>query len=838
MPDVPPLPIESVLGQLSDRLRESTVAVLMAPPGAGKTTRVPLALLCEIWLAGRKIVMLEPRRLAARAAAHRMAVTRGEQVGQTVGYRIRMDTKVSAATRIEVVTEGVLTRLLQQDPALSEYGLVIFDEFHERSLHADLGLALCLETQRVFRPELRLLVMSATLDTDRLTTVLHEAAVVRCEGRQFPVEIRYLDGPRRGMLHETVVETIRHLMAKESGSLLVFLPGLAEIRRVEQTLHERGLPPSVLVAPLHGELPQEHQDQAIQQTPTGTRKIVLATSIAETSLTIEGIRIVVDAGFMRVPRFNPDRGLARLETIRVTLDSAEQRRGRAGRLEPGLCYRLWSEVEQKGLLPRRSPEILEADLTSLRLELAHWGIDDPYSLRWLDAPPVQTLRHGEELLIRLGALDARRRITAHGRKMVGLPLHPRLAHMVVTATPLGLGTLACQVAALLGERDLFRSHARRPSPDFRLRLDALRRESHVVEQHEIDRGALRRVQELAAMWAMSFELPASHKATAESVGLLLALAYPDRIAQRLPGSERRYRLANGQGAYFPEPDALAHEPFLAVAEVRDADQWARIVLAAPLTLDQLEQHFTDQIQEVDTIRWDATAQTVLARRQRCLGALVLTDRGLPSPDPEEVTAVLLAGLRQVGLTALSWTPDLLQWRARVNMLRKVFGPETGWPDVSESGLEASLGRWLTPLLGGLTSLAQVRRLDLRRALDQLLTWQQRQELERVAPSHLTMPTGSRIRLDYTSGDNPVLAVKLQELFGCRETPRIADGRVPIVIHFLSPAGRPVQVTQDLARFWSTSYFEVRKDLRGRYPKHLWPDDPLMTPPTRRTKSRN
>ncbi len=829
------LPIDTTLPRLRAVLDAQPVAVLTAPPGAGKTTCVPLALLDQPWLQDRKIIMLEPRRLAARAAAHRMAGTLTESVGQTVGYRIRLDTKVSAATKIEVVTEGILTRLLQQDPALSDYGLVIFDEFHERSLHADLGLALCLESQRLFRPELRLLIMSATLDTDRLATLLGGAPVLICEGRQFPVETRYLDVPRTGRLEEAVVETIRQLLAKESGSLLVFLPGMAEIRRVERGLCEHALPSSVIITPLHGDLPQEQQDQAIQPAPAGMRKIVLATSIAETSLTIDGIRVVVDSGLMRVPRFDPDRGLSRLDTVRVTQDSAEQRRGRAGRLEPGLCYRLWTAAEQKGLLPRHAPEMTEADLTGLRLDLAHWGVDDPQSLTWLDPPPIPTLRHAQELLIRLGALDTRLRITPHGRKMVGLPLHPRLAHMIVTAIPLGLGALACQVAALLNERDLIRSQTGRPSPDFRLRVDVLHQERSGREPQGIDRGAMRRVQELAAAWIRSFKLSPAHQAATDSVGLLLALAYPDRIAQRLPGSERRYRLANGQGAGFPDPHALAQEPFLAVAELHDADQWARITLAAPVTLEHLERHFADQIQNVETIRWDSATQTVAARRQRTLGTVVLADRGLPSPDPEQVAAALLTGLRQTGLTVLSWTPELMQWRARIVLLRRVFGGESGWPDVSETGLVETLERWLKPSISGLTSLAQVARVDLAPALDQMLTWKQRQELDRLAPTHLTVPAGSRIRLDYASGDHPVLAVKLQEMFGCRETPRVAEGRVPVVIHLLSPAGRPVQVTQDLTRFWSTSYFEVRKELRGRYPKHPWPEDPLTAPPTRKTK---
>ncbi len=829
------LPIDPHLPRLNQILSDRPTAILTAPPGAGKTTRVPPALFDAAWLSGRKIIMLEPRRLAARAAAHRMAGTLKEAVGQTVGYRIRLETKIGPSTRIEVVTEGILTRLLQQDPALSDYGLVIFDEYHERSLHADVGLALCLEAQRLFRPDLRLLVMSATLATDRLAALLAGTAVLHCDGQAFPVETRYLGTPRTARLEDTVVAMVRQVLAAESGSLLVFLPGMAEIRRVERGLRERGLPSSVILAPLHGELPQAQQDQAIQPAPAGLRKVVLATSIAETSLTIEGIRVVIDSGLMRVPRFDPNRGLTRLDTIRVTQDSADQRRGRAGRLEPGLCYRLWTAAEHQSLLPSRSPEIMEADLTGLRLDLAHWGVDDPHGLKWLDPPPTASLRHAEDLLVRVGALDAQRRITAHGRHMAGLPLHPRLAHMIVKALPLGLSRLACHVAALLSERDVLRSKSGRPSPDFRVRVDTLRRTRTSHESDGVDLGAVRRVQELAASWTRTFGPPALEQPAAEPVGLLLALAYPDRIAQRLPVAERRYRLANGQGACFPEPHALAQEPWLAVAELHDADQWARITLAAPLAFEQLERHFGEQVQQVDSIRWDASTQTVIARRERCLGAIVLSDRGLPSPDPEQIAAALLTGVRLAGLSALGWSPELVQWRARVGLLRRVFGTEGGWPDVTDEGLLHRLEQWLSPAVEGLTSLAQVARIDLAAALEQLLSWTQRQELDRLAPTHLTVPTGSRIRLDYTKGDCPVLAVKLQEMFGCRETPRVADGRAPVVVHLLSPAGRPVQVTQDLARFWSTSYVEVRKELRGRYPKHPWPDDPLTAPPTRRTK---
>ncbi len=845
------LPIEGVLPDLRNTLTCSRAAVLIAPPGAGKTTRVPLALLDEPWLQGKRIVILEPRRLAARAAAHCMAMTLGEPVGQTVGYRMRLESRIGPTTRIEVVTEGILTRLLQDDPSLAEYGIVIFDEFHERSLHADLGLALCLDAQRLFRPDLRLLIMSATLNGGTVADLLDHAPVIACEGRPFPVATRYLDCAASGPLDQEVVRIVQHALKHEQGSLLVFLPGMAEIRRVERRLLELRLDPAVRIAPLHGDLPQEAQDQAIRPATPGTRKIVLATSIAETSLTIDGIRVVIDAGFLRVPRFDPRTGLTRLETIRVTQDSAEQRRGRAGRLEPGVCYRLWTAAEQQTLAARRPPEILEADLAPLLLELAAWGAADPYALSWLDPPPAGAIAQAKDLLIRLGALDDHSRITPHGRQMAKLALHPRLAHMILKAIPLGLGGLACKVAALLSERDFLRSEPGWRNADLRLRLDVLHelqrsgelqgmRSKHDlarVPRISVDRAACQRVWQMAEQWRRQLKIPAFGEDDPDRLGVLLAFAYPDRIAQYQRGTDHRYLLANGRGACFPQPEPLASEAYLVIADLDAGTQWARIDLAAPISQEELTTYCGDQIREVERVWWDEQAQAVRARRQHRLGELVLVDQPIAHPAPAQIIAALLSGVRRKGLASLPWTKELQQWRARVAFLRRIEDPASSWPDVSDEALLDNLEHWLGPFLNGVTRLDALQHLDLAGPLQALLTREQHRQLDRLAPTHLVVPSGSRIRLDYGAGDVPVLAVRLQVLFGCRETPRIADGKVPVMLHLLSPAGRPVQVTQDLASFWTSTYPEVRKDLRGRYPKHPWPDDPLSARPMSRTSRR-
>lgn len=831
------LPIEEALPALREALARNRAAVLAAPPGAGKTTMVPPALLSEPWLNGRKIMILEPRRLAARAAARYMARSLQETVGHTIGYRVRLDTKVGLHTRIEVVTDGILTRLLQDDPSLADYGVIIFDEFHERSLQGDLGLALARESQRLFRPDLRLLVMSATLDCAAVAGVLGDAPVISSAGRLFPIETRYADRSITGPIEPAVVSAIRRSLSSEHGSLLVFLPGMAEIRRVER--HVQTLPPpaDVTVYPLHGDLPQELQEAAIAPATPGRRKIVLATSIAESSLTIEGIRVVIDAGLMRVPRFNPRTGLTRLDTVRVTQDSADQRRGRAGRLQPGVCERLWTEAEHQTLLSRRTPEILEADLASFALELALWGVGDAADLTWLDPPPAGPLAQARRLLAGLGAIDERGAITAHGRRLAEMALHPRLAHMIVNALPIGQGALACEVAALLGERDVLQGPPGWRNTDLRLRVEALHGVTEHAQGATVNRALCRHIDQVAAQWKRRLGIGTSRPESLDVLGLLLAFAYPDRVARRQPGVDRRYLLAGGRGVSFAHEDPLAREEYLVAAQVEDSGQWPRILLAAPITLRELLDHGADQITTMDLLSWDDPTEAVLARRQRRFGAVILEDRPLPDPDPRQVSAELMTGIRRAGLSRLSWTQELLQWRARAMFVRRNEDPSAGWPDLSDQALLPQVEKWLGPFVEGMRTLEQVRRIDLQAPLVLLLTWAQQKDLDRLAPTHLTVPSGSRIRLDYEAGEHPVLSVKLQEMFGCRETPTIAGGKVPVILHLLSPAGRPVQVTKDLANFWATTYPEVKKELRGRYPRHPWPDDPLTAEATKRTNKK-
>ena len=783
--------------------------------------------------------MLEPRRLATSAAAHRMATTLDESVGGTVGYRMKLDTKVGPKTRIEVVTEGILGRLLQQDPALSEYAIVLFDEFHERSLQADTGLALCLEAQRLFRPDLRLLVMSATLDCGPVSDLLGHAPVIACEGKMFPVETRYLDRPLSGHLDVAVVQSIRRSLAQDQGSLLVFLPGMAEIRRVERTLLDLNLGSHILVTPLHGDLPQEAQDRAIAPTQPGARKIVLATSIAETSLTIDGIRIVIDAGLLRVPRFDPRSGLTRLETIRVTQDSAEQRRGRAGRLEPGVCSRLWTAAEHQSLAPRRPPEMLDADLAPLLLELALWGTANPAELSWLTPPPPGAVAQARALLADLGALNAEGQVTPHGKQMAELPLHPRLAHMLLKAVPLQLTSLACELAALLSERDILRGPSVWRNADLRIRVDILHGKHDHAAGATVDRAACRRMRRIADLWQR--QLPRSARSdrqdSVDKVGLLLALAYPDRIAQRQRGIDARYLMANGRGALFANPDPLGSEDYLVIADLDGGQQWARIDRAAPVNISDLETLYADRIQVIDEVSWDDPTQMVRATRQRRFGSLILSEQGLSKPDPSAISTALLQGIRRAGLDRLAWTTELHQWRARVAFLRRIEGQESRWPDLSDEALLRTLDDWLGPYLSGLTTLDRVMRLDLAQPLHALLSWEQSRQLERWAPTHLTVPSGSNVRVEYDTPDLPILAVRLQEMFGCKDTPRLVDGKIPVMLHLLSPAKRPVQVTQDLSSFWANAYQDVRKELRGRYPKHHWPEDPLTAPPTAKVKRR-
>lgn len=823
------LPIDDVLPEVLAALEAGPNAVLQAPPGAGKTTRVPLALLDAPWRgkAGR-IVMLEPRRLAARAAAARMAATLGEAVGETVGYRIRLDTKIGPKTRIEVVTEGILTRMIQTDPELSGVSCVIFDEFHERSLNADLGLALALEAQGALRDDLRVLVMSATLDAGPVAELMGGCPMITSEGRAYPVETRYVppSGRKPPRTEDHVAGVVRQALEEEPGSVLVFLPGQAEIRRVESRL-AGSVPPDVAVHPLYGDLPQAKQDAAISPAPAGTRKVVLATTIAETSLTIEGIRVVVDSGLTRLSRFEPRSGMSRLVTDTVSQAAAEQRRGRAGRLEPGVCYRCWGEPQQRALPPFARPEIMETDLAPLALELARWGAgDDPAMLPWLDAPPAAHYAQARDLLTVLGALDEAGRITSHGQALAPLPLHPRLAHMVVRGRALGQGGLACLIAALLSERDVLRGG--RSNRDLRARVAAVSKQGDAPA--DADPGAVRRVREVSKQVARAAGVKDPAR-DASATGLLLALAYPDRVAQRRGG---QYRLANGRGALLPGDEPLAAEDWLAVADVdAGTGPQARIWLAAPVSPADLEAAFADEITEGAFVVWDNQAEAVAARRQRRLKKLVLDDRALDTVPPEQTVEAVCEGIRQIGLHAMPWTSETEAFRQRIAFLRRVEGAEAGWPDVSDAGLLESLDDWLAPFLPGILKRVQFRRIDLKSALESLLPWDMRQRLDREAPTHLQVPSGHRHRLDYAP-ETPVLPVKLQEMFGASETPRIAGGRVAVVIHLLSPARQPLAVTQDLPFFWREAYPGVKAEMRGRYPRHPWPDDPLTADPTART----
>jgi ATP-dependent helicase HrpB len=840
------LPVDAVIPQLAAALRHGNGAVLQAPPGAGKTTRIPLALLNEPWLNGKRILMLEPRRLAARSAAHYMARQLDEPVGETVGYRVRMDSRIGKRTRIEVLTEGVLTRLLQDDPSLTDVGLVIFDEFHERSLQADLGLALCIEIQAALRDDLRLLVMSATLAGEAVSALLGNAPVITSTGRSFPVATRYLPpDPRRATglaFLDHVAAAIKRAIIEESGSILVFLPGLAEIKRVERLLGEVQAGMQIRICPLYGELSQEAQDQAILPAPAGQRKVVLATAIAETSLTIEGIRVVVDCGLARGPRFDPVSGLTRLTTLSASQASAEQRRGRAGRLEAGVCYRLWSEGAHHKLPEYDRPEILDADLASLALDIAQWGSGDPKALAWLDPPPAAHYAQARELLQELGALNDKGTITAHGRRMAQLAMHPRLAHMVLKGMELKLGALACDLAALLGERDIIKGER---DADLHLRLQALHieRPSPLAlsqrerggRQEDIDRMACARVRKQADQWRRQLRIAAPDAMRADHAGLLLAYAYPDRIAQHRPGGEPRYLLANGRGARFAQHEPLSAADYIVAAHLDGAQKEARIFLAAAIDRRELDQYFYELITTKDIIDWDSRNECVQTRRQRRMGALILGDAPLSDPDPQAVICAMLHGIRELGIACLPWHKNLRAWQQRVQFLHRLEPQH--WPDVGDETLLATLEDWLAPYLNGVTRRAHLDNIDLHAALTAQLNWERQRALDELAPTHITVPSGSRVPVDYDN-EPPVLAVRLQEMFGLKETPRIAGGRVALLLHLLSPARRPVQVTQDLAGFWANSYFDVKKDLKGRYPKHHWPDDPLQAQATARAKPRS
>jgi len=814
-----PLPIDNALPALTAALSANNCTVLVAPPGAGKTTRVPLVLLDQPWAKDKKILVLEPRRLAARAAAARMASTLREQVGDTVGLRVRFGSKVTKRTRIEVVTEGVFTRLVLDDPSLDGIAAVLFDEFHERSLDADLGLALARDAQQGLRSDLRLLIMSATLDGARIAALLGNAPVVESEGRAFPVDTRYLGRDQRAPIERQIADAIERALRAETGSLLVFLPGAGEIRRAEALLKERIAEKNTDIVALYGALDAREQDLAIAPSPADRRKVVLATSIAETSLTIEGVRVVIDSGLSRVPRYEPDVALTRLETVRVSRAAADQRRGRAGRTEPGVCYRLWDEPQTASLEPYMWPEILSADLSSFVLDLAQWGAADPQKLAFLDAPPQAALNEARALLAELDAIDAGGRITEEGRKLRALPLPPRLARMVVDGAAEGAGELAASIAVLLTERGLGGDDV-----NLQHRLDNFRRDR--TRRADDARGMVRRWTETAA---------GKKERGDHSIGSLLALAYPDRVARNRGAGAGAFLLANGRGGIVDPASSLAREQFLVVAELTGAAAASRIVLAAPITLAEIEARFAAHIEDSETTTFDAASASLRARRSRRLGALTLIEQNRPVTANDVNARLLAEGIAKLGIGKLPWSKPQNQMRNRVMFLRRAEGDE--WPNLTDEALAHAAVEWLAPFLSGKTALAQVGTDDLAAALDALIPWQLRKRLEAEAPTHFAAPSGSHVPIDYESEEGPKLSVRVQELFGLAVHPTIAGGRVPLLIELLSPAHRPVQVTRDLPGFWRGSYKAVKTDLRGRYPKHPWPDDPLTAPATRRAKPR-
>ncbi|NEU10860.1 ATP-dependent helicase HrpB [Methylobacterium sp. BTF04] len=819
------LPIEAALPALRAALEANRSAVLVAPPGAGKTTRVPLALLDADWLGQSKIILLEPRRLAARGAAERMAATLGERVGDTVGLRVRLGSKISARTRIEVVTEGVFTRMILDDPELTRVGAVIFDEFHERSLDADLGLALALDAQGALREDLRILVMSATLDGARVARLLSDAPVVESAGRAYPVETRHLDRDPNTRIEEAMSDAILRALRADPGSVLAFLPGQGEIRRVATLLAER-VDAQTEIAPLYGALTPAEQDRAVAPAPPGLRKVVLATSIAETSLTIQGVRIVVDSGLARVPLYEPGLGLTRLVTARASRASVDQRRGRAGRTEPGICYRLWAEAATSALEPFTRPEILAADLAGLVLDCAAWGVSDPASLAFLDAPPAPALQEARTMLADLSALDADGRLTPTGTALRALPLPPRLARMVVSAAGQDRARAAANLAAVLVERGLGGDG-----------VDLSERVERFARDRGTRAGDMRRLADGWARQAESFARTSTEAPTAAAsgeIGALLALAYPDRVA-RARGRDGEFVMANGRAGRLDPAAALAREPYIVVADIVGTAANARILAAAAIDIETIEGLFADRIAQRTEVAFDRASRSLRARATRRLGGLTLGERILPVPTDAASAEILARGIAETGLDTLPWTPALSQWRARLAFLRSAEGEP--WPDLSDDALRASVTAWLAPEIVGRTSVAAIAADDLGRALQSLLPWTLRARLDTEAPTHVEVPTGSRIPVDYDAEGGPVLAVRVQELFGLERHPAIGGGRVPLVLHLLSPASRPIQITRDLPGFWRGSWSAVRAEMRGRYPRHPWPEDPVAEPPTRRVKPR-
>jgi ATP-dependent helicase HrpB len=816
-------PVLEVLAELQTALENHPIVILQAPPGAGKSTVLPVHLYGQPWLQGQKIIMLEPRRLAARSVASRLAHQLKEPVGKTVGYRVRFDSLVSKETSIEVVTEGILTRQLQNDNALEGVGLIVFDEFHERSLHADLSLALCLQLQQVLRPDLKILIMSATLDAEVLAPRLNRPPVITSLGKMYPVTIIYEEPDKDLNLITHVARTIQKAMRSQSGDILVFLPGVNEILRTQAALEPTG----ITVAPLYGDMPLQQQQEVLQPRAHGERRVVLATSIAETSLTIEGIQVVIDSGYSRVPRFDPRSGLTRLETVRVTQDAADQRAGRAGRMMAGVCYRLWPQY--LSLVPQRKPEILEADLAPLMLELAQWGVREIHELTWITAPPTGAVNQAINLLHQLNALHDGK-ITAQGKAMLQLPTHPRIAHLLAVAKELDLSSLACDLAAVLEERDPL---PRGSGADVMLRIETLRKWRSGVKVNA-ERQILERVERLAAHWRkqlranISNDMPAAGQA-----GQLLIQAYPERLAKQLQKRGERFKLVNGRIALLPSGDELMMADWICAAQLDAGTNEGKIFLAAAVSEEDLIQGAL----EISTVRWDEDREAVVAITEKRMGTRILSSKPSGKIDEDKKNEILVAQIRQQGLVWAGWTEEEQKWQARVMSMQK-WRPDQAWPDVSDSTLLATIDIWLIPFLTGVIRRSDLRKLDWNSIAKSLMTYQQQRDLDTLAPMRLQVPSGSSIMINYFSdGQTPVMQVRLQEMFGLLETPVINEGRIRLMLHLLSPGYKPVQVTQDLRSFWQTTYHEVRKELRMRYPRHSWPDDPFTAEAVRGAKKR-
>jgi ATP-dependent helicase HrpB len=816
------LPIDAVLDELRSALAARASVVLVAPPGAGKTTRVPIVLMHESWLQGRKILVLEPRRIVARAAAERMAQSLSEPVGERIGLRARMVSQSGPKTRVEIVTEGVFTRMILGDPELSDIGAVLFDEFHERSLDADLGLALALDCQRGWRDDLRILVMSATLDGARVAQLLGEAPIIASEGRTFPVETRYLGRDANARIEDQMADAVVRALRVEAGSLLAFLPGHGEIRRVEQRLRERISDATTVLTPLYGAMEMKAQDSALQPSPKGQRKVVLATSIAETSITIEGVRVVIDSGLARVPRFEPDVGVTRLATVRVSRAAADQRRGRAGRNEPGVCYRLWDEPQTQSLPAFAEPEIRSADLAGMLLDCAQWGTADPRSLSWIDPPAAAAIDAAREELTELEALDAAGRLTAIGRRLRLLPLPPRLARMVIAAAELGHAKAAAEIAAVIVERGLGGNDA-----------DLARRLESFCRDRTRRASEMRR---LAARWARMAGTGRSRQRAREdlSTARLLALAFPERIG-KARGAPGQFLLANGRGANLDAAHPLAQSPYLVAAELSGSAASTRILLAAAADAADILAAAGHRIRERDEIEFDQSAAALRSRHVRQLGAILLAIEPRAVVASEGTARLLASGIAKLGLRRLPWSKAQIQLRHRVGFLRAAGEDE--WPDLTDEALAKTVAGWLAPFLAGKTKLSEIGTDDLGATLDALLPWTLKRRLLEEAPTHFTAPTGNRHVIDYETAGAPALHIRVQELFGLTQHPSIANGKLPLTLHLLSPAHRPIQITRDLPSFWKGSWAVVKAEMKGRYPRHPWPDDPASAAPTARAKPR-